>query len=72
MNMYPKRGVFMDIGAVDPNAIYSAIEAQQFETKYAAKLIEMARQSEAVVGSLIEDTVEFSQEAMQKFLSERI
>ena len=62
----------MDIGAIDPSAINAATEAQQFEAQYAVKLIKMAQQSEAVVGNLIEDTVEFSQEAMQKFLSERV
>ena len=35
------------------------------------ELIKMAQESEAVLGNLIEDTVEISQEAMQKFMAER-
>lgn len=46
-------------------------ETTSAEAQYAIKLIKMAQQSEAIVGSILEDTAEISQEAMQKFMSER-
>ena len=46
-------------------------EQENIEAEYAVKLIKMAQQSEAIVGTILEDTVEISQEAMQKFMSER-
>jgi len=67
----------MDISSVGGNYLDSALqmaEAEkeaQVEALYAAKLFKMAQQSDAVVATLLEDTVEISQEAMEKFLSER-
>ena len=46
-------------------------EEMGVEAQYAVKLIKMAQQSEAVVGSILEDTAEISQEALQRFMSER-
>jgi len=45
-------------------------KAIETEAMYQVKLMKMQQQSEAVVGTLLEDTVEISQEAMQKYLSE--
>ena len=47
------------------------IMSQAVETERAVKLIKAAQESEQVVGNVIEDTLEISQEAMQKFLAER-
>ena len=55
----------MDISSVGGSAFTPEIQSQ-----YAVKLIQMARASENVAGSLLEDTAEISQEAMAKFLSE--
>ena len=49
----------------------ATVEQENIEAEYAVKLIKMAQQSEAIVGTILEDTVEISQEAMQKFMSER-
>ena len=48
----------------------SEIKAQQTEALYQVKLAKMMQESEAVVGTLLEDTAEISQEAMEKYLSE--
>ena len=56
--------------SVDVNALSQEIQAEQFRELYNVKLMKMEQESEAVVGDLLEDTVEFSQEAMEKFLSE--
>ena len=48
-----------------------SIMSQAVETQKAVKLIKAAQESEEVIGSVIEDTLEISQEAMQKFLAER-
>ena len=68
----------MDISSVGSNytdiinmATDKIEEQSGVEAQYAVKLIKMAQQSEAIVGSILEDTVEISQEAMQKFISER-
>lgn len=79
MNIYrlPERGVLMDISSLGSDYTDYAIqtakaeEEAQVEALYAVKLMKMAQQSDAVVGSIIEDTVEISREAMQKFMSER-
>lgn len=55
----------MDISSVGGSELSPEIQAQ-----YAVKLIKMAQQANAVTSSLIEDTVEISQEAMSKLLSE--
>lgn len=56
----------MDISSVGGSALTPEIQAQ-----YAVKCIQMARESTEVVGSLIQDTVEISQEAMDKYMSEK-
>lgn len=48
-----------------------AEEQSQVEALYAVKLIKMAQESAAVVGTLLEDTAEISREAMERFMSER-
>ncbi|MCQ2740317.1 MAG: hypothetical protein MJ237_08875 [bacterium] len=55
----------MDISSVSGNTLPPEIQAQ-----YAVKCIQMARATTEAVGSIIEDTVEFSKEAMEKYLSE--
>lgn len=55
----------MDVGAVS-----SAIQAEYIQNLYAAKCMLMARESGAVVGDLLQDTVEISKEAMERYLSE--
>ena len=51
-------------------ALNSAIANEGVQSMYAIKCIQMARQSEAIVGDLLQDTVEISKEAMDKYLSE--
>ena len=78
MYRLPERGVLMDISSLGSDYTDYAIqtakaeEEAQVEALYAVKLMKMAQQSDAVVGSIIEDTVEISREAMQKFMSERV
>lgn len=55
---------------MDVSSVVSAMESEKLEALYAVKLIKMAQQSDAVVATLLEDTAEISDEAMQKFLSE--
>ena len=63
----------MDVSAAgqSQNLINSEIKAEQAKELYAVKLIKMAQESEEVTGNVIQDTVEFSKEAMDKFLAER-
>ena len=61
----------MEMNPIDSMALQSIQQEQNVEAQYAVKLIKMAQQSDAVVASVIEDTVEISQDAMNKFLSER-
>jgi len=61
----------MEMNPIDSMALQSIQQEQNIEAQYAVKLIKMAQQSDAVVASVIEDTVEISQDAMNKFLSER-
>ena len=61
----------MEMNPVDSTLLNSMLESQDIEAQYAVKLIKMAQQSDAIVATLLEDTVEVSQEAMDKFLSER-
>ena len=51
--------------------IAEAKEQAETEALYAVKLFKMAQQSDAIVGTLLEDVAEISQEAMEKFMSER-
>lgn len=55
----------MDISSVGGSALTPEVQAQ-----YAVKCVQMARQSDAVVGSLILDTAEISEEAMAKYTAE--
>ena len=63
----------MEIGAAGQtqSILESEIKAEQAREMYGVKLMKMAQESEAVVGNLIQDTVEISNEAMQKFMAER-
>ena len=47
-------------------------QASVEETKalYQVKLMKMMQESDAVIGELLEDTAEISQEAMNKYLAE--
>ena len=56
----------MGISSVGGSALTPEVQAQ-----YAVKCIQMARQSDAVIGNLIQDTVEISKEAMDKYIAER-
>ena len=58
----------MDINSIEQ--LNAEIQAEQTRAMYGVKLAKMAQESEQVIGSVIEDTVEISQEAMQKYLSE--
>ncbi len=49
----------------------SEVKSEQAEALYQVKLMKMQQNSDAIVGELLEDTVEISQEAMNKFLAER-
>ena len=62
----------MEMNPIDFMALESVKEQQNVEAQYAVKLFKMAQQSEAVVASVIEDTIEISQDAMNKFLSEGV
>lgn len=55
----------MDISEIGTSQMTPEVQAQ-----YAVKLIKMAQQADAAVASILEDTVEFSNEAMSKYLSE--
>ncbi len=56
----------MDISSVGGSAFTPEVQSQ-----YAVKCIQMARQSDAIVGSLILDTAEISEEAMAKYIAEQ-
>ncbi len=51
--------------------IAEAKEQAEIEALYTVKLFKMAQQTNDVIAGLLEDTVEISKEAMQKFMSER-
>lgn len=61
----------MEMNPVDANALQAVQQEQNIEAQYAIKLIKMAQQSDAIIASVIQDTVEISKEAMEKFMSER-
>ena len=56
---------------MDVSSIASNLQSGEIEAQYAVKLIKMAQQADAVVATLLEDTAEISEEAMEKFMSER-
>ena len=45
-------------------------KAEQTEAAYQVKLLKMQQESDAVAGTILEDTVEISQEAMKRCLAE--
>jgi hypothetical protein len=45
-------------------------KVEEAEAMYQVKLIKMQQESTQVIGSLLEDTAEISQEAMSRFLAE--
>ena len=45
-------------------------KVEETEAMYQIKLMKMQQESEAVVGTLLEDTAEISQEAMNRYLAE--
>ena len=56
----------MDISSIGGSALTPEVQQQ-----YAVKCIQMAQASANIIGDLLQDTVEISNEAMAKFLSER-
>ena len=50
---------------------YGSALAPEVQAQYAVKCIKMAQQTAHVAGNLIQDTVEISQEALEKCLSEK-
>ena len=55
----------MDIESIGGSQMNPEIQAQ-----YAAKLVKMARQADAAVASILQDTVDISKEAMSRYLKE--
>ena len=55
---------------MDISSVGSSILSQDIQMAYAVKCILMARQSEVAASSVLLDTAEISQEAMDKYLSE--
>jgi len=55
----------MDIESIGGSQMTPEVQAQ-----YAVKLINMARQADAAVASIIQDAVDISDEAMSKYLNE--
>jgi len=45
-------------------------KVEEAEANYQVKLLKMQQESDAVVGTLLEDTAEISKEAMDKYLAE--
>lgn len=56
----------MEIGSVG----YGAALTPDIQAQYAAKCLKMSYETEMVAGSLIQDTVEFSSEALAKCTEE--
>ena len=50
--------------------INKELSVEQAEALYQVKLIKMMQESDAVAGTLLEDTAEISKEAMDKYLAE--
>ena len=50
--------------------IQQQAKVEETEAMYQIKLMKMQQESDAVIGDLLEDTVEISQEAMNKYLAE--
>lgn len=56
----------MDISSVGGSAL-----SENIQNMYSVKCALMSRRTELITGALLQDTVEISQEAMEKFLAER-
>lgn len=54
------------------DALREQIQTEQFETVKAVKLAKLAQESEETVGNIILDTLEISQEALNKCLAEKL
>ena len=50
--------------------IKQAAKAEETEATYQIKLLKMQQESGAVIGDLLQDTAEISQEAMNRYLAE--
>ena len=50
--------------------IRQSAKVEEAEALYQIKLIKMQQDSEKVIGTLLEDTAEISNEAMEKYISE--
>jgi len=61
----------IDSSSMNVDALREQIQAEQFEAAKEVKLIKMAQESEAVVGDIIQDTLEISQEALNRCLAEK-
>jgi hypothetical protein len=57
--------------SMNVDALREQIQAEQFEAIKEVKLTKMAQESEEVVGDIIQDTLEISQEAMNRFFAEK-
>lgn len=55
----------MDISSIGGSALTPEVQAQ-----YAVKCIKMAQESTVIAGSIIQDTAEISQEALQRCAAE--
>ena len=55
----------MDISSVGGSALTESVQ-----NMYAVKCLLMSRRTDVVAGALLQDTVEISKEAMEKYLSE--
>ena len=53
------------------NFIRNDANVEQTEALYQVKLMKMQQESSEVVGDLLQDTAEISQEAMDKYLAEK-
>ena len=56
----------MDVSSVG----YGSAMTPEVQAQYAAKCVEMAQQNSYIAGSLIQDTVEISAEALAKYTAE--
>ena len=56
----------MDVSSVG----YGSAMTPEVQAQYAAKCVEMAQQNSYIAGSLIQDTVEISAEAMARYTEE--
>lgn len=55
---------------MDISNVNNVVMSENIQSMYAVKCLLMARQSDEVVGNLLQDVAEISHEAMEKYLSE--